>query len=472
MADIIAKESQLSSSITTNIAAKKSRVSALGKTLRTGTSYSDAQLVRKKDIISSTSTVYRNVAVGTATNSVGDIPASGGSRRAQATVTYEYATRTTYVDGSYTDSSYTSASSTIYGSYITGSSLGTTVKSRTSLGTSTPSGTVAGATRTATGIAIYQAANAITKRELVADPQYSDATASNTEAELAMGTISGKLTYTSGSTSTVTPTNISKTFTATSTNTYFTGISSTNGNWTTASFGKKVFYDGFYKPVIRNGETAYRLESPAVNITISATVSGATVQATYTRYAYKEPNVITNLILVDEDYGGYYFNWPSTMTRSTQYCVHHRYITAVFASGQYSQYPAYYEGDTDHNSIWLMVDSSNNFYVRPDYDAYYGTSYNFIARFRVYNASTWSSYTGNSSCTISQTGCTTSPDTAQSNAKIKEDARLLRNNSLTISQYGALASSTRNKISSYTISVPASNTLYSPGGMTKTIQIT
>lgn len=472
MADIIAKESQLSSSITTNTAAKKSRVSALGKTLRTGTSYSDTQLVRKKDIISSTSTVYRNVTIGTATNPSGDIPASGGSRRAQATVSYEYATRTTYVDGSYTDSSYTSASSIIYGSYITGSSLGATAKSRTSLGTSTPSGAVAGAVRTATGISIYQEANAITKRELVADPQYSDATASNTEAELVLGTVSGKLTYTSGSTSNTTATNVSKSFSVASTNTYFTGVSSTTGNWSTASFAKKIFPNSFYTEVVRDGNTVYRLKSPAVTITLSAKVSGVTVYAAYTRYAYKEPNVITNLILVDEDYGGYYFNWPSTMTRSTQYCVHHNYITAVFASGQYAQYPAYYEGDTDHNSVWLMVDSSNNFYVRPDYDAYYGTSYNFIARFRVYNASTWSSYTGNSSCTISQTGCTTSPDTAQSNAKIKEDARILRNNSLTISQYGALASSTRNKISSYTASVPTSSTLYSPSGMTKTIKIT
>jgi hypothetical protein len=87
------------------------------------------------------------VSVGTS-SVASDIPASGGQRRASAVVSYKYATKSVYTSGSDSTGSYSDGSTTIYGSYVSADSLGTTVKTRTAIGTSTPSGTVAGATRT------------------------------------------------------------------------------------------------------------------------------------------------------------------------------------------------------------------------------------------------------------------------------------------------------------------------------------
>lgn len=126
-------------------------------------SYANNQLVPEANVsvsktITSTAVVYRSVSVGT--SSAPDIPASGGSSRASATVTYQQTTRTYYSDGTYTDGTWTNQSATIYGGYVSANSKGTTVSNRTSTGsTSTPSGTVAGATRTGTAVTVYQAAN-------------------------------------------------------------------------------------------------------------------------------------------------------------------------------------------------------------------------------------------------------------------------------------------------------------------------
>lgn len=132
-------------------------------TIYNASSYANNQLVPEANVsvnktITSTATVYRSVSVGT--SSAPDIPASGGSSRASATVTYQQTTRTYYSDGTSTDGTWTNQSATIYGAYVSASSKGTTVSNRTSTGsTSTPSGTVAGATRTGTAVTIYQAAN-------------------------------------------------------------------------------------------------------------------------------------------------------------------------------------------------------------------------------------------------------------------------------------------------------------------------
>lgn len=127
-------------------------------------SYANNQLVPDgavgiNKVPTSSATVYRNVSVGSASSDGGDIPASGGSRRAVATVTYQYTTRTYYSDGSSSDGTWYNGSEQIYGGYVSGSDLGTTPTSRTPKGTSTASGTVAGATRTASAINIYQQAN-------------------------------------------------------------------------------------------------------------------------------------------------------------------------------------------------------------------------------------------------------------------------------------------------------------------------
>jgi hypothetical protein len=59
-------------------------------------------------------------------------------------------------NGNYTDGTWTSHSEIIYGGYVSANSKGTIASNRTSTGsTSTPSGTVAGATRTGTAVTIY-----------------------------------------------------------------------------------------------------------------------------------------------------------------------------------------------------------------------------------------------------------------------------------------------------------------------------
>lgn len=110
--------------------------------------------------IKSTQTVYRNVSIGSLQGGA-DIPAGGGSSYAYKVVTYEYATRTTYSDGSSITTNYTSTSYTVYGSTISASSLGTTTKSRTKIGTSSKTETVAN-TSVSVSKDIYQQANAVT----------------------------------------------------------------------------------------------------------------------------------------------------------------------------------------------------------------------------------------------------------------------------------------------------------------------
>ena len=193
--------------------------------------WANNQLVPEENVavgktITSTETIYRNVSIGDTTNPEGDIPASGGRRRAQATVTYEYATKTNYSDGTSSIGEYQQESATIYGGYVPSSGnapdLGTTFTQRTYKGTSTPSGVVAGATRTATGISIYQEANCITSitptsseghpfHVSYSNISYIGGTVYPTTWGSAIYTFSSGSTYTSDST---TPfTNVSATFT-------------------------------------------------------------------------------------------------------------------------------------------------------------------------------------------------------------------------------------------------------------------
>lgn len=80
--DRIIKEKEINSSITTDICATKSRVVALGKSLRSGVSYADNQLVKTHDVIVSTTDLAKDVetnivAISAVTESGGQATTSG-----------------------------------------------------------------------------------------------------------------------------------------------------------------------------------------------------------------------------------------------------------------------------------------------------------------------------------------------------------------------------------------------------------
>lgn len=223
--------------------------------------------------VTSTATVYRNVSVGT--SSASDIPASGGSSRASATVTYQQTTRTYYSDGSHTDGTWTNKSATIYGGYVSANSKGTTASGRTSTGsTSTPSGTVAGATRTGSAVTIYQAANSAVSHKLsFTAAQVSNV--SNAGGTSAVPTTSDHrwyTTYTSGSEGYVTisassitwaygknttPEYSGVSFSASSSNCQYTATRNTGNEKTLGYAIVRGYYDGSYhyaiKEVRQNG---------------------------------------------------------------------------------------------------------------------------------------------------------------------------------------------------------------------------
>lgn len=111
-----------------------------------------------KRTVSSTASETQNASVGSS-YSAGNIAAGGGSSRAYADVSYQARIKTTYNNGEITYSSWVNTSSRIYGPYVTATTKGTTVSNVTNVGYSTPSGTVAGATRTGTTVTIQQNAN-------------------------------------------------------------------------------------------------------------------------------------------------------------------------------------------------------------------------------------------------------------------------------------------------------------------------
>lgn len=156
---------------TTEKARTKLGTSTCSKTIGGVTKSSSADVYQAANT-KTTSYLYRNVSVGTST--APDIAAKGGKSRAYALVSYEQATKYTYTSGSSTTGSYTSTSEYIYGGYVNANSKGTTISLRNSTGsTSTPSGTVAGATRTGTAVTIYQAANYVSTIVISAASGYS-----------------------------------------------------------------------------------------------------------------------------------------------------------------------------------------------------------------------------------------------------------------------------------------------------------
>lgn len=167
----------------------------------------DASVVVNK-YVTGTETVYRNVNVGSLQGG-SDIPAAGGSSYAYKTVTYEYATKTYYSDGTSTIGSYRSGSATVTGSTVTASSLGTTAKARTKVGTSSKTQTVAGTSVSVSGT-VYQAANVKTTETLYRNVNVGDSDADYIPAsggqKRAYAYVSyeqaTKTSYTSGSTST------------------------------------------------------------------------------------------------------------------------------------------------------------------------------------------------------------------------------------------------------------------------------
>ena len=200
MADIIIKEKEMSSTITTNICATRARVVALGRTYRN--TYDATQLVKTKDVVNYTETVYKDFSVGASSVENGDIPAAGGSRRAVATVSYQQATRTHYMDGSYVTGTYTAGTAVkIYGAYVTGTSLGTTATSRTKKGSSTPTGTVHGVSCTGTSIDVYQAANSVTWGNVTINNSTPVALSVKGQSYTLTASCSQTGTWTSGSTS-------------------------------------------------------------------------------------------------------------------------------------------------------------------------------------------------------------------------------------------------------------------------------
>lgn len=278
-------ETECSSSGVANKYVTKARVAALGKSIRSDSihTYTDTQIVAKRDIITKTETLYSDVSVGTTTlNTAGDIPASGGSNYAKATVTYNQYTRTTYADGSYTDGTKSSKSETITGATFTGSPLGTTLKVRTSLGTSTPSGTVAGATRTATGVAVYQAANLVTK--VVAGSvsgysthvTYADITAGGTSSS-PTGHGQATYTFTSGSTSVSSSTSPSFGGTATYTRTYTEKTDASNVFTVNASTG--VVTTSARGTTIGNARSVTVTATLVVKYTHTSTYGGGSVSS-------------------------------------------------------------------------------------------------------------------------------------------------------------------------------------------------
>lgn len=131
--------------------------------------------------VTSTQTLYRNVSAGSQQGG-SDIPASGGSSYVYKIVTYEYATKTNYSDGTSVTTPYTSTTYTVYGSTVSASSLGTTTKSRTKIGTSSKTETVANTSISVSGD-IYQQANAVTTTTtLYSDHSLGTSTASDIPA--------------------------------------------------------------------------------------------------------------------------------------------------------------------------------------------------------------------------------------------------------------------------------------------------
>lgn len=186
-----------------------------------------ATVVVKQEANSATSITYGTPVVSL---SVSDIPASGGTV-SSGTVTYSQTRVQNYTSGSTsTLTPLTSGGTVSYSTAVTASSLGTTVKSRTKIGTLTA--TVAMNGKSGSNSAdVYQQANSLTWNNPVITYSYADIAASG-------GTVTPSLSitqsgsYTSGSTASNTTIG-SKTFTG-------TGVNTSTGAYTASSLGTTV----------------------------------------------------------------------------------------------------------------------------------------------------------------------------------------------------------------------------------------
>lgn len=290
--------------------ATKARVIALGKTIRSDSvhEYTDNQIVAKRDVIANTQTVYKDVSVGTTqlvndsgTVVTGDIPVSGGKYRARAQVSYKEATQTNYLDGDPTVGTYTSKTAYIYGDYVEGSALTTSITKRTKKGTSTPSGTVAGAARTGTATDIYQAANVVTAVTVSATLSYANIAAGATSSAAPTKSASvTQFTLTSGSKLTSTPSSTYGTLSgptwsgsysiANKTTNGFTDINTSTGVLTATSYGTTA--GAARKSATVTGQKATFTWTPASGYG-SAVSGNATPTATCTQNA----NALTGVTL-------------------------------------------------------------------------------------------------------------------------------------------------------------------------------
>lgn len=186
-----------------------------------------ATVIVKQEANSATSITYGTPVVSL---SVSDIPASGGTV-SSGTVTYSQTRVQNYTSGSTsTLTPLTSGGTVSYSTAVTASSLGTTVKSRTKIGTLTA--TVAMNGKSGSNSAdVYQQANSLTWNNPVITYSYADIAASG-------GTVTPSLSitqsgsYTSGSTASNTTIG-SKTFTG-------TGVNTSTGAYTASSLGTTV----------------------------------------------------------------------------------------------------------------------------------------------------------------------------------------------------------------------------------------
>ena len=138
--------------------------------------------------------------------SVSDIPAAGGVV-SSGTVSYSQKWRYSYTSGSVSEqTAKTTGGSVSYSTAVSASSLGTTIKGRTQMGTLTATVTMNGKSGKGSA-AVYQAANAITAYSVPTGRTLSVADIPAKGGSVSSGTVGGAITqtrtYTSGSTDTL-----------------------------------------------------------------------------------------------------------------------------------------------------------------------------------------------------------------------------------------------------------------------------
>lgn len=253
---------------------KASRGTTAGERLNAGTLTATVTLNGKSASKSATVyqaanaiTSYGNVTVSGGT--VNDIPASGGEVSSASGISISQIV--TYTSGSTRNGTV----NTTYSTKITGSSLGTTIKSRTKLGTLTATFTGEGSKTASKDFDVYQAANSITYGTPTVNLSYGDISAGGSTVNPSVS-YSQPISYTSGSTGSVTSGG-SVSYSGTSVNTS-TGAVSANSLGTTVKARTKI--TTATANVTVNGKTA----SKSVDVyqaANSVTYGTPTVNASY-----------------------------------------------------------------------------------------------------------------------------------------------------------------------------------------------